>query len=84
MGLRELGRQARVVPADPCQLILFGSERQIQLPQFDLQVLDLLLVLALLLVALFLGRLPEMVQGFTGMAVFVFQRLPVLFTLRQL
>lgn len=50
MGLRQLGRQAGVVPADPGQLILFGSERLIQLPQFGLQVLGLLLMLALLLI----------------------------------
>ncbi|NMG28062.1 hypothetical protein [Aromatoleum evansii] len=77
MGLRELGRQTRVAPADSGQLVLFGSERLIQLPQLRLQMLSLLFVLALLPVALFLCCLPEMVQGFTGVAVFVFQRCSV-------
>ena len=36
-------------------------------------MLSLVLVLALFLIALFLHRLPEMVLGFTGMVVFIFQ-----------
>lgn len=60
-------------------LLLLGCQGFIHGAQLSLQVLHLLLMLALVLIALLFGGLPEMLQCLAGMLVLFFQGLPVAF-----
>jgi len=60
-------------------LLLLGCQGFIHGAQLSLQVLHLLLMLALVLIALLFGGLPEMLQCLAGMLVLFLQGLPVAF-----
>ncbi|MCY1542234.1 hypothetical protein D9M68_779720 [compost metagenome] len=72
--LAGFGQQAGVVTVQLGQLVLFDDQGLLQLPQFQLQLLHLAFVPALLLLALILAGLPVMLQGVPGMLMLLLQR----------
>ena len=75
LGTRQIAQQARVFLMGLHGFQLRGREGLIEGAQLSLQVLHLLLVLALILLTLLLGGLPESLQRLAGVLVLFFERL---------
>jgi hypothetical protein len=83
LGARQIAQQARVVLKGVDGLLLLGGQGLVHGAQLGLQVLHLLLMLALVLIALLLGGLPEMLQRLARMLVLFFQGLAMAFFGRE-
>ncbi|WP_205853093.1 hypothetical protein [Polaromonas sp. AER18D-145] len=79
LGARQVAQQTRVVLKGVDGFLLLGGQGLVHGAQLGLQVLHLLIVLALVLVALLLGGLPEMLQRMARMLVLFFQGLAMAF-----
>ena len=72
-SMRQLGNQAHAILIQSSDFFLLDDDSLLRLTQFSLNLLNLLLVPAQILVALLLDRLPVMFERFVRMPVFLFE-----------
>lgn len=71
--LSDFGDEPAVVPVELQQFFVLGANDFVGLAQCDLKPLDFVFVAPLILIALLLRGVPEVIKGFTGVLVLLFE-----------